>query len=60
MSNRRGKAVKNQSQDSEADGNYSAELVFLWLRCTTANTVASVISRMSSMRLRLERSDWIE
>ena len=44
-------------QDSEADDNDSAELVFSWLLCTTANTVANAISRMSSMRLLLERSE---
>ncbi len=44
-------------QDFEADDNDSAELVFSWLLCTTANTVANAISRMSSMRLLLERSE---
>ena len=44
----------------EADEIDSAELVSSWLLCTTANIVASAISRMFSMRLLLERSDGIE
>ena len=43
--------------DCEADENCSVELVFSWQLCTTANTVANAISRMSSMRLLLERSE---
>lgn len=45
---------------SKADEDYSAELVSSWLPCIIANTVANAISRMSSMRLLLERSDRIE
>ena len=47
-------------QCPEADEIHSAELVSSWLLCTTANTVANAISRMSSMRLLLERSDRLE
>lgn len=47
--------VEFRCQDFETDDNDSAELVFSWLLCTTANTVANAISRMSSMRLLLER-----
>ena len=43
--------------DNEADENCSVELVFSWQLCTTANTVANAISRTSSMRLLLERSE---
>ena len=46
--------------DSEADSNYSAELVSSWLLCTTANTVVNAISPMSSMRLLLGKSEEVE
>lgn len=42
---------------SQADEDYSAELVSSWLPCIIANTVANAISRMSSMRLLLGKSD---
>lgn len=45
---------------SQADENCSVELVFSWLLCTTASTVANAILLMFSMRLQLERNDGIE